>query len=68
MSTGTGTAIRSGQRLRLADDSEHPGKTVVVWSAAPGTGTYWAHLGDEVVLVQVRTPRNSVPHVSLKEA
>jgi hypothetical protein len=44
-----------GQRVKLSTDSEHAGENVIIWSAAPGPGCYWAHLPDHnVVHIQVR--------------
>lgn len=36
-------AYRSGMTLRLTDD----GRRVTVWSPAPGSGSYWAHVHEE---------------------
>ena len=47
-----------GNRLTVTDT----GQQVVIWSAAPGPGQYWAHLlpDCEVVLITVRNTRTDV--------
>lgn len=51
---------RPGQTLRLTDD----GRLVTVWSAAPGPGCYWCHIGEgngprPVRLVRVIDKKNA---------
>lgn len=64
------TSYRPGQQLRLTTD----GRLVTVWSAAPGSGCYWAHVGEGAdrtpmpVLVRITHPHTAVkPLVVLVE-
>jgi hypothetical protein len=52
------TTYGPGQRLTVTGS----GQQVVIWSRAPGSGAYWAHLlpGCEVVLITVRNTRTDV--------
>jgi hypothetical protein len=62
-------SYRPGQTLRLTDD----GRLVTIWSAAPGPGCYWCHVGEgqgprPVQLVRITQPRNADrPKVALVE-
>lgn len=57
-------SLRLGQRLQLDQD-----RHVVIWSAAPGPGRYWAHLDGKVVLISYSWPaKSSEPIVKLVDA
>lgn len=60
--------VAPGSRLTVTHGQER-GHQVVIWSAAPSPATYWAHLGDQtVVLVSVRNRRDELtPRVTVEE-
>jgi hypothetical protein len=59
--------IRAGGQIRVTT-GRGAGELVTIWSPAPSPGTYWAHLGAEVVLVKVRAVKNAVhPIVTVEE-
>jgi hypothetical protein len=57
---------RPGHHLTVTET----GQRVVIWSAAPGPGAYWAHLlpSEQMVLVRVRRVHNATrPVVKIEE-
>lgn len=66
MTTAVGGAYGAGQALTVTST----GQRVVIWSGAPGPGTFWAHLlpGNEMVLISVRRVHNATrPVVKILE-
>lgn len=63
------TTLHPGQSVRLSKGSDHEGEPVVIWSQAPGSGCYWAHLPNgHVVHIQVRQlMAEPAPRVTIRE-